>query len=69
MKKDDRKRVIYPDDSVACPAEKRKVSLVYCLDSFVDANAINIVASACRRCKHGKKVRKEFAAEDDPEPP
>ena len=44
-----------------CEARSENVSVMYCIDSFVDVNALNIKDSPCFRCEQGQCVREEFA--------
>lgn len=44
-----------------CQARSENVSVMYCIDSFVDVNALNIKDSPCFRCEQGQCVREDFA--------
>jgi len=45
-----------------CRSKKRRVSMMECLERYVDANAFENKRSACWRCYQGRKVRIDFAA-------
>lgn len=44
-----------------CKNRQAEVTMLFCLDSFVDVNALNIKDSQCYKCQQGNKVRAEFA--------
>jgi hypothetical protein len=49
------------EDFFFCQARTENVSTMYCIDSFVDVNALNIKDSPCFKCTQGAVVRDEFS--------
>ena len=47
--------------SFYCKNRQAEVTTLFCLDSFVDVNALNIKDSQCFKCPQGSRVRTEFA--------
>ncbi len=44
-----------------CENRQAQVTTLFCLDSFVDVNALNIKDSQCFKCPQGNRVRCRFA--------
>jgi len=44
-----------------CECRSENVSVMFCIDSFVDVNALNIKDSPCFKCEQGGVVREEFS--------
>jgi hypothetical protein len=49
------------EDFFFCEARTENVSTMFCIDSFVDVNALNIKDSPCFKCAQGGTVRDEFS--------
>jgi hypothetical protein len=47
---------------VVCKSRKKEMTLLECVDSYVNANAVPNRRSACFRCLQGQRVRTEFAS-------
>ena len=45
-----------------CKNRQAEVSMMYCLDNYVDVNALNVKDSQCFRCTQGSRVRADFSA-------
>ena len=48
-------------DIFYCGARRRKMTLVRCLDDFVDVNAMTLRRRVCYRCPQGRRNRDTFA--------
>lgn len=44
-----------------CKNRQSEVTMLFCLDSYVDVNALNIKDSQCFRCNQGNRVRSDFS--------
>lgn len=44
-----------------CECRSENVSVMFCIDSFVDVNALNIKDSPCFKCEQGGVIREEFS--------
>lgn len=45
-----------------CKNRQADVTMMFCLDNFVDVNALNVKDSQCFRCTQGSRVRADFSA-------
>ena len=45
-----------------CENRQAMITTLFCLNSFVDVNALNIRDSQCFKCSQGGKIRSEFAS-------
>lgn len=48
-------------DTFWCKNRQAEVTMLFCLDSFVDVNALNIKDSQCFKCNQGGRVRNGFS--------
>ena len=46
-----------------CKFLNTRVSVLECIDGYVNANSLNIHHSPCYKCSYGIKVRSYFAAD------
>ncbi len=44
-----------------CSSRSENVSVMFCIDSFVDVNALNIKDSPCFKCEQGQNIREDFS--------
>ena len=44
-----------------CKNRQAEVTTLFCLDSYVDVNALNIKDSQCFKCPQGNRIRCSFA--------
>lgn len=44
-----------------CDSRTENVSVMFCIDSFVDVNALNIKDSPCFKCLQGQTIREAFS--------
>lgn len=44
-----------------CENRQMEVSLLFCLDAYVDVNALNMRDSQCFKCGQGARIRNRFA--------
>ena len=44
-----------------CNCRSENVSVMFCIDSFVDVNALNIKDSPCFKCEQGQTIREDFS--------
>ncbi len=51
-----------PVESFFCKFLNTEVSVVSCVDGYVNANSLNIKHSPCFKCPIGLKVRMQFAS-------
>ena len=55
---------VVPQDTggfFVCDNRNENVAVMFCIDSFVDVNALNIKDSPCYRCDQGQCVRDKFS--------
>ena len=44
-----------------CKNRQAEVRMSFCLDQFVDVNALNVKDSQCFKCPQGNRIRAEFS--------
>lgn len=44
-----------------CSCRAENVSVMFCIDSFVNVNALNIKDSPCFKCEQGQVIRDDFS--------
>ncbi len=49
------------DFTFYCENRQMEVGLLFCLDSYVDVNALNVRDSQCFKCAQGARIRAQFA--------
>ena len=45
-----------------CQNRQAEVTMLYCLDSYVNVNALHVRDSQCYKCQQGHRVRVDFSA-------
>lgn len=49
------------DNFFYCKGRTENVNIKFCVDSFVDVNALNIKDSPCFKCPQGQLVREAYS--------
>ena len=44
-----------------CKGRNENVNIKFCIDSYVDVNALNIKDSPCFKCSQGQDIREAYA--------
>ena len=45
-----------------CQNRQSDVTMLYCLDNYVNVNALHVRDSQCYKCQQGHRVRVDFSA-------
>ncbi len=50
------------NETFYCKNRQSTVEVLFCLNSFVDVNALNVRDSQCFKCSQGGRIRTDFAS-------